>query len=214
VTWPFVIGLGSHHGDDQAGWLVIDQLRERGFPSTRLARLCHPADLLDVIEGEAFFVICDACEGISLPGTIRRMRWWNGTPPVARSVSEGVHVVSEAEKIPRLRFGLPEDYADVNTVGNLAADAFVSGVSLDVGDAPSDSLRHMECACYVNHSGSHDLSLFEVMELGRQLGDFPESADIWTLEGASWSPGSGPSDAIELSAARVADAIWEGCHHA
>jgi hypothetical protein len=21
MTWPLVVGLGSHHGDDQAGWL-------------------------------------------------------------------------------------------------------------------------------------------------------------------------------------------------
>lgn len=75
MTGPFVAGLGSHHGDDQAGWLVIEELGKRSFPPNQLARIRHPADLLDLIQGEESLVICDACMGHGSPGKIRRMRW-------------------------------------------------------------------------------------------------------------------------------------------
>lgn len=75
MSGPFVAGLGSHHGDDQAGWLVIEELRKRSFPSKQLARIFHPADLLDLVQGEESLVICDACMGHGSPGKICRMRW-------------------------------------------------------------------------------------------------------------------------------------------
>ena len=78
MTHPFVFGLGSHHGDDQAGWLVIDQLQARGYPSNRLTQLRHPADLLDWIDGSDSVVICDAYAGRDDVGTIRRMHWSRG----------------------------------------------------------------------------------------------------------------------------------------
>ena len=140
---PFVIGLGSHHGDDRAGWLVLDRLRERHYPQTHLIRLQHPADLLDVIDVEKSLVICDACVGAGIPGSIHLFRW------------------------------------------------------------PSDKL------CYEKASGSHDLSLCSVMELGRQLGGLPEAAEIWTLEGTVWSAGTEPSDLVRSSAIQLADRIWD-----
>ena len=140
---PFIVGLGSHHGDDQAGWLVVDQLQARGYPVTRLARLQHPADLLDVIETEPTLVICDACLGGDSLGTIRSLCW------------------------------------------------------------PTDKLA------YQRPSGSHDLSLADVMELGQRLGSLPERVLIWTVQAGSWSAGSEPSLEVQSAAARVADAIWK-----
>lgn len=75
MTGPLVIGLGSHHGDDQAGWLIIDRLRELGFPPARLMKALHPADLLDDIESSPSLLMCDACQGMSPVGTIHRWQW-------------------------------------------------------------------------------------------------------------------------------------------
>ncbi len=151
MTWPLIVGLGSHHGDDRAGWLVLKRLQELGYPGGRLVTLQHPADLLDVIDteqAEQTLVICDACVGTSQPGTIHCFRW------------------------------------------------------------PTDKL------VYQRPSGSHDLSLGDVMEIGRRLRCFPEMAQIWAVEADSWLAGSEPSAAVQSAAARVADAIWEGHHHA
>lgn len=148
MTPPLVVGLGSYHGDDQAGWLVLKRLQERGYPDARLMRLQHPADLLDVIDAEQTLVICDACVGAGPPGTLRCFRW------------------------------------------------------------PTDKLVYQRC------SGSHDMSLGDVMELGQQLRCFPEAALMWTIKAESWSAGSEPSAAVQSAAVRVADAIWKDCHDA
>lgn len=97
---PLIVGLGSHHGDDQVGWLILDKLRQRGFPSERLLRLRHPAELLDIEEADRCetlspeqsncvsnvavgkgplendtLVVCDACRGNQSPGAIQLMNW-------------------------------------------------------------------------------------------------------------------------------------------
>ena len=168
MSWPFVIGLGSHHGDDQAGWLVIKHLRERNFPDTRLACLQHPAELLDLIEADQELVICDACIGKGTTGTVHYGIWRPATLVPQRNSDSN-------ERFPRVY--------DDSVINHLRA-------------------------------GSHDVSLFDVMELGNSLNGFPESAEIWTLEGTAWVPGSEPSEAIESAAVRVADSIWEQYHHA
>ncbi len=142
MTWPLVVGLGSHHGDDQAGWLVLDRLRERNFPAARLTRILHPVDLLDVSDPQQSLILCDACRGSGAPGDVSHCRW------------------------------------------------------------PSDHF------IITRHSGSHDLSLREVLELGQQLGRLPQIVEIWTIEGAVWSPGSPPSADVERAAIEVAEQLW------
>ena len=70
MSSSFIVGLGSHHGDDQAGWLVMDRLQQRNFPPQQMTRLRHPIDLLDVIDTEMSLVICDACYGSGNPGPV------------------------------------------------------------------------------------------------------------------------------------------------
>lgn len=168
MSWPFVIGVGSHHGDDQAGWLVVKHLRERNFPETRIICLQDPAELIDRIEAGQDLVICDACSG-------------NGTPGATRC---GIWRPTTLDRQPNSK---SEGYQQrLNEVS--------------VADQP--------------RSGSHDLSLFDVMELGYSLNGFPESAEIWTMEGTAWVPGTEPSAAIQSAAVRVANSIWEKYHHA
>jgi hydrogenase maturation protease len=145
VTLPFVIGLGSHHGDDQAGWLIIDSLRERGYPSDRLIRARHPAELLDTIDARQSLVMCDACVGSGSIGAVRHWRW-----PVDR-------------------------------------------------------------VAYQRPNSTHNLSLGDVLDLGRRIECLPNAIDIWTVEGANWSPGESASTEIVLAARGVADAIWRSC---
>lgn len=142
MTLPFVVGLGSHHGDDQAGWLVVARLEQLGYPRPKLASLLHPADMFDVVDAEQSLVICDACLGDGVPGAIRRFSW------------------------------------------------------------PTDRIA------YQRASVSHNLSLADVMDLGRQLRSLPEQAQIWTVNAVSWSAGSRPSLDVQSASMRVADAIW------
>lgn len=75
MTAPFVAGLGSHHGDDRAGWMVLDRLRQLGYPNDRMVQLRHPIDLLDVMEVDQPVVICDACVGTGSIGSVHRLTW-------------------------------------------------------------------------------------------------------------------------------------------
>lgn len=145
---PFVVGLGSHHGDDQAGWLVVSRLRQLGYPSQKLATLMHPADMFDVVDAEQPLVICDACSGVDAAGAIRCFSW------------------------------------------------------------PTDRIT------YERATVSHDLSLGDVMDLGRELQCLPQRAQIWTVKADSWSAGSEPSAEVTAATIRVADAIWRDCQSA
>jgi hydrogenase maturation protease len=75
MRWSCVVGLGSHHGDDQVGWLVLDRLQARGYPSELLIRARHPLDLLDRINASQTLLLCDACVGVGQPGTIQHFHW-------------------------------------------------------------------------------------------------------------------------------------------
>ena len=73
---------------------------------------------------------------------------------------------------------------------------------------PSDKLT------YERGTGSHDLSLNEILELARQLECSPPSVKVWTIEGGEWIAGSEPNSVIRTAANRVGDSIWESCCHA
>lgn len=75
MTIPRILGLGSPHGDDQAGWLVIEKLRQRGYPQQRLSCAVSPADLLDIDHDPTPLILCDAAFDDSPPGTIADWSW-------------------------------------------------------------------------------------------------------------------------------------------
>lgn len=59
-----VVGVGSFHGDDRAGWIVADRLAElwAGDDLTAVRRALTPTDLLDWLDGVVCVHICDACQ--------------------------------------------------------------------------------------------------------------------------------------------------------
>lgn len=71
-----------------------------------------------------------------------------------------------------------------------------------------------EAVTYRRGSGSHDLSLNEILELAKQMSCSPGSITIWTIEGGQWVAGSAPASAVRSAADRVGDMIWESCRHA
>ena len=242
---PFVAGLGSHHGDDQAGWLVIDELFRRGYPAQRLARLRHPADLLDVMDGGESLVICDACTGNGEIGAIRRFRWEAGSTAGERGVfveadqgtndalNKSVGIVpdhrargcSTLQKSPHpnpsprkagargFSSTIEPGELDRHLVDSGNEDSSLETGLVGMGVLSLNALRHMECACYGGgrpQRGSHDMSLSEVLELGRVVGCIPATVEIWTLEGVAWVPGTEPTDLLRLAAVRVSEVIQKG----
>ena len=135
---PLIVGLGSHHGDDRAGWMVIEQLEAIGHPAEFLLRIAHSVDLLDRASPGQPLIICDACQGSGTAGRITRWLW------------------------------------------------------------PSDQIVTLR------HCGTHDLSLGEVLQLGRTLNCLPEGIEIWGIEGINWSSASEPSQAVKQAVVELA----------
>ncbi|MDZ4850994.1 MAG: hypothetical protein SGI77_17040 [Pirellulaceae bacterium] len=56
-----VVGIGSHHGDDQAGWKVIELLDPLNLHGVDLRRASVPHDLIDWLDEVSFLHIVDSC---------------------------------------------------------------------------------------------------------------------------------------------------------
>lgn len=89
ISSTLFVGVGSPHGDDRTGWFMADALEERtaagrvqvsasegrrAAPVT-IRKACHPADLMDWLEGTGRLIICDAFSGAGPPGSIYCWRW-------------------------------------------------------------------------------------------------------------------------------------------
>lgn len=76
---PLLVGIGSALGDDQAGWTIVELIRDRWGDevSTRLTSV--PLDLLDWITPATGLHIVDACDGNETPGHLYRWDWHPGT---------------------------------------------------------------------------------------------------------------------------------------
>ena len=72
-----VAGLGSAHGDDQAGWLVAETVGEqfRSHPDVVVRRAMIPLDVLDWLESVNILHICDACETTQRHEKLQRFIW-------------------------------------------------------------------------------------------------------------------------------------------
>lgn len=89
MNWPLVAGVGSHFGDDCAGWRMVQRLEQLGYPSDRLQCVRHPSALLDCMRPAETLIVCDACQGSGVAGSIHHWRWPN---PIFRTLSfPGTH---------------------------------------------------------------------------------------------------------------------------
>jgi hydrogenase maturation protease len=71
------VGIGSPHGDDQAGWFVADHLRRQvnSLSDVLVRRAIVPMDLLDWLDGVDHLHLCDACQSGAAPGKLLRWQW-------------------------------------------------------------------------------------------------------------------------------------------
>ncbi len=69
-----VLGLGSPHGDDAAGWLVVARLRRHPGLTAHL-EIIEPSELLDHLGDCRRLMLIDACHSNQPPGTIFRLQW-------------------------------------------------------------------------------------------------------------------------------------------
>jgi hydrogenase maturation protease len=103
-----LVGIGSPHGDDQAGWQIADRLAA-GLSNDDIVirKAASPAALLDWLEEHVErLIICDACRGLGALGESHRWSWpaeelmaasWSGTHNISLP-----SVLQLAERLGRL----------------------------------------------------------------------------------------------------------------
>jgi hydrogenase maturation protease len=69
------IGLGSAHGDDQAGWAVIDHLRSVCSETVRAIKVRNGSEILEAINSVESLVLIDSSAPNGAPGTLRWFSW-------------------------------------------------------------------------------------------------------------------------------------------
>ena len=55
-----ILGVGSYHGDDQAGWIVTDQLAAMKIPQVACSKLSTPFDLVEMLSEASTIHVVDA----------------------------------------------------------------------------------------------------------------------------------------------------------
>ena len=129
MTSILVAGIGSPHGHDLAGWLVIDTLEKdlQPYPSPTVlyVKLQTPMGLLDGAElgsetgcnKEQVWILIDACIGLD-PGAVHRWRW----PEMPKEF---------AAKSSTHALGLIDTLQLAESLGILAKEVWIYGVSVE-----------------------------------------------------------------------------------
>lgn len=160
-----VVGLGSAHGDDQAGWLVAEHVSKKVsgtldsseeqdeypmwessrhlFQHVIVRRAMVPLDVLDWLEGISVLHICDACQTTKTVRRLQRLTWNAGQLVGSDQAAD----------------------SDVNTA--------------------LKSLRGR---------GSHDFGLTDVLRLAEITGMLPKQVVIWAIAANCFQPEDVMSD--------------------
>lgn len=98
VTRLLFVGLGSAHGDDQAGWIAADELERQLAGRSRavaIRALSSPLDLIGELDHIEHLIVCDACD---VPLAIgQRQRWTWPTDDLLRTRSSNSHQLGLTE---------------------------------------------------------------------------------------------------------------------
>jgi hydrogenase maturation protease len=70
-----IAGFGSPHGDDQAGWQVVDLLASRSELPAAAVKINVGTELLDELDGCSKLIVVDACRGSQQIGAITHLEW-------------------------------------------------------------------------------------------------------------------------------------------
>lgn len=127
-TRTLVVGLGSPHGDDQAGWLVVSELAHRlcDKSASLLCRLAKsPCDMLDWFDDATRVIVLDACESAAQLGELRCWHW--PAEDIVRTRSSSSHQLGLCEVLElATTLGRLPVQVEIRTIGS---GAFMPGTA-------------------------------------------------------------------------------------
>ena len=171
------ICLGSAHGDDQAGWIVAEEL-ERLLAGRSCAvtirALSSPLDLIGELDHIEHLIVCDACDAECSEA--------NQSP-----CSPGPCGLEDSQTFANRPTHEGSDYSALLTVGQRHRWTW-----------PTDDLLR------TRSSNSHQLGLTEVLSLAATLRRLPPVVEICGIGGGEFRPGSEPSPLVRAACQQLA----------
>jgi hydrogenase maturation protease len=84
-----VVGVGSAHGDDQAGWLMANSVAScfKDDPTITVRLAKSPMDILDWLEGFSRIYVCDACFPTNPSHAVHQFLWNAGKLLTANQIN-------------------------------------------------------------------------------------------------------------------------------
>ena len=201
-----IVGVGSAHGDDQAGWLVADELTQQipddSFISVRKASV--PLDLLDWLGNIKVLHLIDAIQDSGCGNDVRRLQWNSGAMlPCERSSDECRP--DRVERAPASAVGVELPELAGAWSGLREAMAGVSpGRPLDF---QADNSEAMVFQSQPAARSSHSFSVPDVLRLAEKTGMLPETIVVWAIPGSNYQPGAGISEQCQNNICRTATQI-------
>lgn len=175
-----VVGLGSFHGDDRAGWNVIDRLERLPLPGIELRKAMIPLDILDWIDTHCSLHLIDACACADSP-----------KPPDPITPFRLKLVAPDGDAALQSR--LPEYSVPITSL-------HFRGVFSP--DSPEISF---ERPVELRSAGSHQIDALTVLQLSARFGSLPKHVVIWGIPGTSFAPGEVLSTDCETAVSNCVD---------
>lgn len=145
-----IVGVGSAHGDDQAGWRVADELTrqipDRSFISVRKASV--PLDLLDWLESINVLHLIDAFDAAGGHGNVHRFRWLNGQMICQSGHAPAESVLSQQSARSSHGFSVPDVLRLAEKTGllpNMIVVWAIPGSNFQPGGQMSEQCRESVC---------------------------------------------------------------------
>ncbi len=132
ATRARIIGVGSDHGDDCVGWILLQRFLRNPSTDIVASQVRNPLDMLAEFDGTPRVYLVDGCVTGAATGTLSRLRW-----PDARILSRhrrSSHALSVADAL-RL----------AESLGTLPRELVVFGIelgSVSAGCGPSAAVAH------------------------------------------------------------------------
>lgn len=155
---PLVVGIGSSHGDDRAGWAAVDALADLVGNRSILRKAAVPIDMLNWLNNVHELHIVDVCQ---IDGDTRTLqpvyRWdWSVLPAAIGNSTQ-----HEAQPIAALQ----------------TAKLPPSDRRVDVDARPQPEPIQSTA------DSSHSFDVLSVLHLAQQLGQLPERVILWAIPG-------------------------------
>jgi hydrogenase maturation protease len=145
-----IVGVGSAHGDDQAGWLVADELTrripDRGLINVRKASV--PLDLLDWLENVNVLHLIDAYDVAGCPENLRKFRWLNGQMICQSDNASAESALNQQSARSSHGFSVPDVLRLAESTGMLPETTVIwaiPGSNFQTGDRMSEQCQNNIC---------------------------------------------------------------------